>query len=96
MDKEEIVKQLISMLHELQEQLGETPLDITADIRPVGGISGFSSLTGVSFTADCIERFKIPDDEKLQSLVVGEKEGNFYFKTVSEIADEISERLSKK
>lgn len=97
MDKDQIVKKLIDMLHELQKSFGEEPQEITADTKPIGGMGGFSSLSGVAFTVDCIDGFGIPDDEKLQSIVVGRDEDKKPFaRTVEQIADDIVERLTNK
>lgn len=96
MNKDTIVQKLIDMLNELQKRSGENPQEITADTRPIGGVSGFSSLSGVAFTVDCIYQFEIPDDEKLQSIVVGQGKEGMFARTVEQIAEEIVERRSKK
>jgi hypothetical protein len=95
MGKEKILSELIAMLRELQSQLGEEPHEISADTRPIGGIGGFTSITGVLFTCQCVDRFAIPNADKLQTIVVGETDsGKLFERTVGEIADEIVDRLN--
>lgn len=97
MDKNKIIEQLISMLNEMQELLGEEAQQISSDTKPIGGVGGFTSLTGVMFTCNCIDGFGLPEDRKLQSIVVGQADnGKCFARTVEQIADDIAERLVSK
>ncbi|WP_054697650.1 hypothetical protein [Geotalea toluenoxydans] len=78
MDRNEVVKALISILHEVQTEAGEIvemAEEIKEATRPIGGIGFFDSLTGVIVTVRCIEKFELKDDGKLISLFQGKKNG---------------------
>lgn len=89
MNREYVVKALISILMEIQGQISEDGEMEAIDIstRPIGGLKHFDSLLGELVTVRCFEKFDIKDDGKTLSLLANKKDGEAL--TVGEIADRI-------
>jgi len=97
MNKEEILKIIISVLQEIEKNLGNEKTEITSRTRPIGDLAEFDSLTSITATIDCLECLKLNSD--IQSLFVGnDSQGNPCALTVDEAADllvEISTKTKK-
>jgi acyl carrier protein len=90
MKKEQAIEMIISILKQVQADLGEEPEEITPTTVPIGGIQGFDSLVGVVVTVSIAQAFDLPDDEKLDKLFLKNdpQKGPTFF-NVSQIADKI-------
>lgn len=89
MDRKDVVKKLITILMEIQNEAGEEVDVIEETTRPIGGMKCFDSLRGVHATVLCMEAFNI-EDEKVISLFEGKNPKGFPCAlTVAEIADKI-------
>ena len=90
MDRKETLRIIVSLLKELQKESGEEADEIYETTRPIGGLSGFDSLTGVILTVHCFEKFGIKNDGHIISLCEGtNKNGHPCALSVGEIADRI-------
>lgn len=96
MNRKEIVNALIAILKEYQKEVGEEADEIYETTCPIGGLAYFDSLTGVTATVHCCERFGIESDEKVVSLFEGmNKRGYPCALTVGQIADSILNLIGK-
>ena len=95
MDRKEALRIIVTILKEIQKASGEDGDEINETTRPIGGLSGFDSLTGVILTAQCFATFGIENNEKVISLCEGTKSGHPCALTVGEIADRILTLTSK-
>jgi len=96
MDRKEALSLVVSIIEEIQRESGEDSEEISETTRPIGGLSGFDSLTGVILTVHCFEKFGIKNDENRVSLCEGiNKSGHPCALSVGEIADRILTLLNK-
>ena len=81
MDKQEIVTKVVQTVVEVQEVSGRSSVGIGVSTRPVGGVEGFDSLSGVEATVMLSESLGVdlPDNynpfisnDGKQALSVGE------------------------
>ena len=91
MKKEEVVRQLISILSEFKaDDLGADPVEIVPTTIPIGGIPGFDSLLGVAATTHITAAFDIPDDKGVDNLFGNTKQnGEVVYFSVNQIAEKI-------
>lgn len=86
MPRDEIFKEVVRALLELQEESGREGAKITGAFRPIGDLAGFDSHAGLEFTC-AIEmnlKIEIPLDE---NLCVDDEERRA--KSVDEIVDRL-------
>lgn len=96
MDRAKTVRILVSILKEIQNESGEDVDEIIETTRPIGGLPGFDSLTGVILTVYCFSTFGIEDNGKIISICEGtNRSGHPCALTVGEIADRILTLTSK-
>jgi len=96
MDRKETLSVIVSILKEIQRESGEDVDEINETTRPIGGLRGFDSLTGVILTVHCFATFGIEDNGKVISLCEGtNRSGHPCALTVGEIADRIVTLTSK-
>lgn len=97
MTKDDVVNDLITLLEELQKDIGDESCTINLETRPLLEIKHFDSLAAISFSLSCAARFGIDENK-----IFGEKEmanglftkvnkagKNVEALTVSEVADRI-------
>ncbi len=92
MDKISVIADLINLLKEYQEELGEKPQEITHLTCPLRDLPSFDSLISISFTQNCFKRYDIKDDKTISLLFSSEPKRNFNkptFLTVENVAERI-------
>jgi hypothetical protein len=97
MNRNELIRYLISTIREIVEAMGEQVSDITESTKPIGGIGQFDSLTGVTLTAVCFDKYGIGDNvgTNIVNICVGEEHGVACALTVGEIANRILDLVKK-
>jgi len=95
MNREQMMKALITILKKNQEEIGANDDEINEDTRPIGELTSFDSQTSVLVTVRCYEELKIKSDEKMISLFIGDKKGIPYALNVGQVADRILTLISK-
>ena len=87
MDKQEIATKVVQTLAHVQEVSGRSSAGIGASTRPVGGVEGFDSLSGVEATVMLSESLGVDLPEDYNPFI--SNDGNRTL-SVSEIADNLS------
>ena len=90
MDKPQIVTKIIQTVAQVQEMSGRSSAGINTSTRPVGGVEGFDSLSGVEATVILSDSLglRIPDDYNPFISKDGKRA-----LTVEEIADGLSTHI---
>ena len=91
MDKQEIVTKVVQTVAHVQEVSGRSSAGIGPSTRPVGGVDGFDSLSGVEATVMLSESLGVdlPDNPFISN------DGNRAL-SVGEIADNLSAYIGEK
>ena len=87
MDKQEIVTKVVQTLAHVQEVSGRSSAGIGASTRPVGGVEGFDSLSGVEATVMLSESLGVDLPEDYNPFISNDGKRAL---SVSEIADNLS------
>ena len=87
MDKQEIVTKVVQTLAHVQEVSGRSSAGIGASTRPVGGVEGFDSLSGVEATVMLTESLGVDLPEDYNPFISNDGKRAL---SVSEIADNLS------
>ncbi len=87
MDKQEIVTKVVQTLARVQEVSGRSSAGIGASTRPVGGVEGFDSLSGVEATVMLSEYLGVDLPEDYNPFISNDRKRAL---SVSEIADSLS------
>ncbi len=87
MDKQEIVTKVVQTLAHVQEVSGRSSAGIGASTRPVGGVEGFDSLSGVEATVMLSESLGVDLPEDYNPFISNDGKRVL---SVSEIADNLS------
>ena len=87
MDKQEIVTKVVQTLVRVQEVSGRSSAGIGASTRPVGGVEGFDSLSGVEATVMLSEYLGVDLPEDYNPFISNDRKRAL---SVSEIADSLS------
>lgn len=85
MKKNEITKELIHAIKEVQKKSGRPWQEIGSDTKPFGGVLGFDSLNGLEVAADLSE--SLDCELPVENLFFSREENRAL--TVSEISDYI-------
>ncbi len=90
MNRAEVVRAVVGILREFQEDVSEAVPEITERTRPIGDLAEFDSLTGVLVTVHCFDRLLAGGGDNIQSLFVGKNaKGRLCALTVGQVADRI-------
>ena len=87
MDKQEIVTKVVQTVSHVQEVSGRSSAGIGASTRPVGGVEGFDSLSGVEATVMLSESLGVNLPEDYNPFISNDGKRAL---SVGEIADNLS------
>ena len=87
MDNQEILTKVVQTVTHVQEMSGRSSAGIGASTRPVGGVEGFDSLSGVEATVMLSDSLGVELPEDYNPFI--SSDGNRAL-SVSEIADNLS------
>ena len=87
MGKQEIVTKVVQTVAHVQEMSGRSSAGIGASTRPVGGVEGFDSLSGVEATVMLSESLGVDLPEDYNPFISNDRR---WALSVSEIADSLS------
>ena len=93
MDKQEIVTKVVQTVAQVQEVSGRSSAGIGVSTRPVGGVEGFDSLSGVEATVMLSESLGVDLPDDYNPFI--SKDGKQAL-SVSEIADTLSTYVGEK
>ena len=83
MNKEEVLKNVIQVLDQLQKDIGRQAVRMSASTRPIGDLEQFDSLNGVEATVEIADKLNV----ELPGVSVFVDETGTRALSVSEIAD---------
>ena len=87
MDKQEIVTKVVQIVAHVQEMSGRSSAGIGAPTRPVGGMEGFDSLSGVEATVMLSDSLGVELPEDYNPFISSDGKRAL---SVGEIADNLS------
>ena len=87
MEKQDIVTKVVQTVAQVQEMSGRSSADIGASTRPVGGVEGFDSLSGVEATVMLSESLGVDLPEDYNPFISNDGKRAL---SVGEIADNLS------
>ena len=93
MDKQEIFTKVVQTVAHVQEMSGRPSAGIDASTRPVGGVEGFDSLSGVEATVMLSESLGVELPEDYNPFVSTDGKRAL---SVGEIADTLSTYIGEK
>ena len=93
MDKQEVVTKVVQTVAHVQETSGRSSADIGASTRPVGGLEGFDSLSGVEATVMLSESLGVELPEDYNPFISTDGKRAL---SVGEIADTLSTYIGEK
>ena len=93
MDNQEIVTKVVQTVAHVQEMSGRPSAGIGASTRPVGGVEGFDSLSGVEATAMLSESLGVELPEDYNPFISTDGKRTL---SVGEIADTLSTYIGEK
>ena len=93
MDKQELVTKVVQTVARVQEVSGRSSAGIGASTRPVGGVEGFDSLSGVEATVMLSESLGVDLPEEYNPFISSDGKRAL---SVGEIADTLSAYIGGK
>ena len=87
MERHDIVAKVVQTVAQVQEMSGRSSADIGASTRPVGGVEGFDSLSGVEATVMLSESLGVDLPEDYNPFISNDGKRAL---SVGEIADNLS------
>ena len=93
MDKQELVNKVVQTVAHVQEVSGRSSAVIGASTRPVGGVEGFDSLSGVEATVMLSESLGVDLPEEYNPFISSDGKRAL---SVGEIADTLSAYIGEK
>lgn len=93
MDKQEIVTKVVQTVAYVQEMSGRSSVGIGVSTRPVGGVEGFDSLSGVEATVMLSESLGVDLPEDYNPFISSDGKRAL---SLGEIADTLSTYIGEK
>ena len=93
MDKQELVTKVVQTVAHVQEVSGRSSAAIGASTRPVGGVEGFDSLSGVEATVVLSESLGVDLPQEYNPFISSDGKRAL---SVGEIADTLSAYIGEK